>query len=136
MNHSHRGFTLIELIAVMILVGILSVVLMSRVGGVNSANVQSGRDSLVAALFFAQQTAMARDNIQFTSSGNTVNVTESGTSLTGYPVTLKGVTLSPASTFTYDRLGRIAGDGAVITIANNAGVSARVTVEASGYAHY
>src|SRR5690606_28086889 len=118
MKLSQRGFTLIELIAVMILIGILSVVLISRMGGVNTAGVQAGRDSLIAAFFFAQQTAMARaavDNeIDVVVSANTINVTENGNSLMGYPLTLSGgVTLiatvstpPPQPTFSYDKLGR------------------------------
>src|SRR5690606_41157052 len=99
MNRAHQGFTLIELIAVMILVGIFSVALMSRMGRVNTAGVQAGRDSLIAAFFFAQQTAMARaaadNDIQLSISGNNINVTENGNSLMGYPLLLSGgVTLT------------------------------------------
>lgn len=134
MHRPQRGFTLIELIAVMILVGILSVALMSRVDSVNTASVQAGRDSLVAALFFAQQAAMARGtDIQLATAGSQISVTEAGNPLVGYPLTLNGVTLT-ASNFSYDRLGRTT--GADITLTNNAGVSAIVTVEDSGYAHY
>jgi len=43
------GFTLIELIAVMILIGIVSVVLFSRMGSAGSAPIQSGRDDVIAA---------------------------------------------------------------------------------------
>src|SRR5690554_1410408 len=130
MYHQHRGFTLIELIAVILLVGILSVALMSRVGGASSANVQAGRDSLVAALFLAQQTAMARGtDIRLVTQGNQINVTEAGVSLPGYPLELTGVSLS-SNQFFYDRLGRTT--GASIQLTNSAGVSASVTVENSG----
>lgn len=124
----------------MILVGIMSVVLMSRMGGVNTAGVQAGRDSLIAALFFAQQTAMARaaagNDIQLSISGNNINVTENGNSLIGYPLPLSGgviLTATPA-TFRFDKLGRT--DSGVITISHSSGTSTRITVEASGYAHY
>src|SRR5690606_12050330 len=94
MTRYSTGFTLIELIAVMILVGILSVVLMSCMGGVNTAGVQAGRDSLIAAFFFAQQTAMARaaaDNpIEIVVNNNDIDVRENGSSLVGYPLALSG----------------------------------------------
>lgn len=137
MQHQHRGFTLIELIAVMILVGILSVALMSRVDSASSASVQAGRDSLVAALFFAQQVAMARGSSELRISGNSIEVRDENDNLIpGYPLVLQGAGFDPGNlqTLTYDRLGRTT--GADIRLTNNAGVSATVTVEDSGYAHY
>lgn len=134
MHSQQRGFTLIELIAVLVLVGIMSVVLMSRIGGANTAGVQAGRDSLIAAFFFAQQTAMARDGIQLTTSGNNVNVTEDGDSLIGYPLTLSDAVTLTSSSFTYDKLGRTSSGN--VTISHSSGTSATITVEESGYAHY
>lgn len=137
MRRSDRGFTLIELIAVIILVGIISVSLFSRIGNVQSASLQASRDDVIAALFFAQQTAMARSGIVVTVSTNSINVTENGTPLIihsgAYPLTLpSGVTATSAS-FSYDKLGKTSPGS--ITL-NGDGVSATITVEASGYAHY
>ena len=133
---TQQGFTLIELITVMILVGIISVTLFSRLGSVNSANIQAGRDDLIAALFFAQQSAMARSNIQLLLSTNSVSVTENGTPIKvhaqGYPLTLpSGVTVTPM-TLTYDKLGRTT--AATITLSATGGLTASITLEASGYA--
>ncbi len=137
MRKIHQGFTLIELIAVIIIISIMSVTLFSRLGSINNANVQAGRDDLIAALFFAQQAAMARSNIQLIVTSTTVSVTENGTPLIvhnkGYPLSFPtNVTATPA-TFTYDKLGRTT--AANITLSGSGGVSAIVTVEASGYAH-
>jgi len=137
MSKRERGFTLIELIAVMIIIGIISVSLFSRLGNVTSANLQAGRDDLIAALFFAQQTAMARSGIQAIVTASSVSVTENGTPLVvhekGYPLSFpSGVTATPA-TFTYDKLGRTT--AATINLTSTSGASASVTVEASGYAH-
>ena len=120
----------------MILVGIISVTLFSRLGSVNSANIQAGRDDLIAALFFAQQSAMARSNIQLILSTNSVSVTENGTPIKvhaqGYPLTLpSGVTVTPM-TLTYDKLGRTT--AATITLSATGGLTASITLEASGYA--
>ena len=133
---TQQVFTLIELITVMILVGIISVTLFSRLGSVNSANIQAGRDDLIAALFFAQQSAMARSNIQLILSTNSVSVTENGTPIKvhaqGYPLTLpSGVTVTPM-TLTYDKLGRTT--AATITLSATGGLTASITLEASGYA--
>lgn len=134
-----KGFTLIELISVMILVGVLSVTLVSRLGNVHSASVQSGRDDLIAALFFAQQTAMMRPNISVVISSNSVSVNENNNpirvSTSYYPLEMPaGVTLSSAI-LNYDKLGRTTETNITLTgSGNSSGVSARVRVEASGYA--
>ena len=134
-----KGFTLIELISVMILVGVLSVTLVSRLGNVHSASVQSGRDDLIAALFFAQQQAMMRKNISVVLSAGSITVRENNADISvstdRYPLRLPaGVTLSPA-TLVYDKLGRTTATDITLTgSGNSSGVTARVRVEASGYA--
>ncbi len=139
MIHKARGFTLIELITVMILIGIVSVMLVSRVGSVGTAPIQSSRDDLIAALFFAQQQAMMRKNISVVLSASSITVRENNAdipvSTDRYPLSLPaGVTLSPA-TLVYDKLGRTtATDIALTGSGNSSGVTARVRVEASGYA--
>ncbi len=139
MSYKAKGFTLIELITVMILVGIVSVVLVSRVGSVASAPIQSGRDDLIAALFFAQQTAMMRPNITVVIDAHSISVNENNVAIRissdHYPLAMPaGVTLSSA-TLTYDKLGRTTATNITLTgSGNSSGVSARVRVEASGYA--
>lgn len=137
MQRGERGFTLIELITVIILISIVSVTLFSRLGSVNSANIQVGRDDLIAALFFAQQTAMARSNIQLVLTTNSVSVTENGTPIKvhaqGYPLAFpSGVTTTPVI-LSYDKLGRTT--ATTISLSATGGLSASITLEASGYAH-
>lgn len=143
MNAKEHGFSLIELITVMILLGILSITLFSRLGPVNTAAVQSGRDDIIAALFFAQQTAMMRSNggnIKLLLTANSVSVTENDLPITVaadyYPLALpQGVTATSA-TFVFDKLGRTsAGTITVSGSGNTAGTSAVIQVEASGYAY-
>ncbi len=133
-----RGFSLIELITVMILLGIVSITLFSRMGAAGTAAVQSGRDDLIAALFFAQQTAMMRPNITLVITTNSISVRENGAPIVGthYPLAMpKGVALSPAGTLSYDKLGRTAATTISLTgSGNSSGVSASIRVEASGYA--
>lgn len=132
-----KGFSLIELVTVMILLGVVSVVLFSRVGSASTAPMQSGRDDLIAALFFAQQTAMARSGVQLVVTANSVSVTENGAPIVidskGYPLSFaSGVSVTP-KTFIYDKLGRTT--AGTITLSAPGGISASVVVEASGYAH-
>lgn len=140
-----KGFTLIELISIMVLVGVLSITLFSRLGNVHSVSVQAGRDDIIAALFFAQQTAMMRSsngNIKLVITSNTVSVTENNTpiaiSSNYYPLTLPdGVTVtSEPDTFSFDKLGRTTAGVINLTgSGNSSGTSARIQVEASGYAY-
>lgn len=144
MKSSDRGFSLIELITVMILIGIVSVTLFSRVGSVGTAAIQSGRDDLIAALFFAQQTAMMRPNITLEVTNNSISVNENGVPITGthYPLAMPaGVALDivgpliPPRTLSYDKLGRTTATTITLTgSGNSSGVLARIAVEASGYA--
>jgi len=137
---AQRGFTLIELISVLVLISVLSISLASRFNSVTTnASVQSGRDDLIAALFFAQQTAMARStgsNIQLVVSSSTVTVTESGVPIViskqAYPLSFPTGVTATTGTFTYDKLGHTT--AGTITLSKS-GTSATVTIEATGYAH-
>lgn len=135
-----QGFTLIELITVMILVGVVSVALISRIGSANTAAIQSSRDDLIAALFFAQQQAMMRSDITLELTANSVSVNEDGTpikvSSDFYPLTVPAGVSLPALTLSYDKLGRTTRTSIVLTgSGNSSGVSATIQVEASGYAY-
>jgi MSHA pilin protein MshC len=139
MKKSDLGFTLIELITVMILVGILSVTLFSRLGPLGTAPIESGRDDLIAALFFAQQQAMMRSNITFVATASSISVNENNVPLKvssdHYPLQMPAeVSLSPI-TLAYDKLGRTTPTNITLTgSGNSSGVSASIRVEASGYA--
>jgi len=136
---SDRGFSLVELIAVIVILGVLAFATVPRFLNLNT-DLQTSRDDLVAALFFAQQIAMARDSstnaVQFVSTANTLSVTENTTDLlnggTQYPLALPaGVTVT-ARTLNYDKLGRIpAATSFTITRGSD---TLTVQVSGSGYA--
>mgnify|MGYP006212879619 CR=1 FL=1 len=138
-NIFKKGFTLIELIAVLVVVSVVSLTIGNKFYNSSFAFVQASRDDIIAALFFAQQTAMARDNIQLSITANTINVTENGNPIRihsdAYPLALpSGVNVTAVpSTYSYDKLGKTTPGS--ITVSRD-GVSATITVEASGYAHY
>jgi MSHA pilin protein MshC len=135
-----RGFTLVELIAVMILVSVLSITLFSRLGAVHTTAIQAGRDDLIAALFFAQQQAMMRSNISLELTANSVSVNENGNPIQVsndyYPLRMPEGVILPALTLGYDKLGRTTATEIVLMgSGNSSGVSATIQVDASGYAY-
>lgn len=133
MRKSEHGFTLLELITVMILIGVISISLFSRIGSTGTAPVQSSRDDLIAALFFAQQQAMMRPGITLVVASTAVSVNRNGNPIR-VSTFARGVTASPV-TLSYDRLGRTSAANIVVTgSGNSSGVSATVRVETSGYA--
>ena len=141
-SKQQAGFTIVELIAVMVIISVIAVSFSSLLRD-GSSNVLAGRDDLVAALFYAQQVAMARDSntnpITFRIiNNNTITVEENGSPLTDggvtYPLNMPaGITLAPTNLMRdYDKLGRTT--ATVITVSGGGG-SAQVTLSASGYAN-
>jgi len=137
----NRGFSLIELIAVIIVLGIISIVVFARFDNADTVAVQTGRDQVLNALFLAQQLAMVRspnDSVQVSLDATSVNITENGASLNqggvSYPLTLpEGVSITAGTgDYDYDKLGRTT--PATIALSRG-GTSASITLEASGYAH-
>jgi MSHA pilin protein MshC len=139
MKKGEYGFTLLELITIIVLIGVISIVLFSRMDSTGTAPIQSSRDDLIAALFFAQQQAMMRSNIKLVLTTNTISVEENNIPIkvtsNYYPLGVAtGVTLTPITLY-YDKLGRTTPTNITLTgSGNSSGVSARVRVEASGYA--
>lgn len=137
-NTQQNGFTLVELVSVLIIVGVLSVTLSSRFSSSGAAKVQAVRDDIIRALFFAQQTSMARPLITLVVTSGDVSVKENGNDIVvdkdGYPFTFPpGVTAS-AIVLTYDKLGHTS--AGTITVSETAGpASATISIQASGYAY-
>lgn len=138
------GFTLIELVVVILLIGIISFVAAPRFFNSSVIMERSAADELISALRFTQQMAMSRGGgIELSTTANSYNVkyTASGTLLkspdrTGdYNKTLSlpsGVTINTV-TIAFTGLGEPSPNiDTTITIGSYV-----ITVEAeTGYAHY
>jgi MSHA pilin protein MshC len=141
-----RGFTLIELTVVIIIVGILSVVAVAKLTGVDAFEVQGFFDSTKAAVRFAQKLAVAqRTNVVVVVNATSVSVcyTNPGCGspvtdpTTGQAMTVSaptGVSVTGPASVSFDGLGR-ANPGGTITV-NGAGISRSLVIEQeTGYVH-
>lgn len=131
----HRGFTVVELITVLVLVGVLAVVAMPRLDGALSLRGAGWRDQLQAGLLQARVLAQGHRRLvcvtvaigEIRLSMASVNPASScNTTLTGldgdarWAVDGNGIalSLSPAGTLFFQPDGRVTSDGAGITAVN------------------
>ncbi len=141
-----KGFTLIELIAIILLIGILGGVVASRSIPNTTLQLQAGRDETVSALFIAQSRAMAQaDPVRVLISTTSIDIRQdhnqdatfsADESLTvagvRYPLSFRGGVISSTHQLDYDRLGQTA--ATVITL-SKAGKTVNVQVSGTGYAY-
>lgn len=148
-----RGFTMIELIVIMMVVGIMAVVALPRMDSLRGFDEAGYRDKVKATLEYARKSAVAgRRNVQVAIAGSGLTVTRqtatpegegaAGWAALNLPGTNTnafaapgGVTLSPDSgTITFDPLGRaVTLSPSSFMISGGAGT---ITIEAeTGYVH-
>ncbi len=152
---NEHGFTLVELVAVIVIVGIISVAAIPRFFSSNTFNSRGFYDQAISALRYAQKAAIAQhryvcvtfasnsitlmyDPTSPSTSHTTASCTQNLASPAGaasYVVTApSGVTLSGGTAFYFDALGNPSSSSAQsITVS---GYSTAITVEAvTGYVH-
>jgi MSHA pilin protein MshC len=143
------GFTLTELVVVIVVAGILSAVIYNRVS-VSDFKAEGSTDEVKAALRYAQKLAVAqRRNVAVTVSGATVSLCYYSAGCTASvtkppttdPFTVTApATITPATTFYFDAQGRpTQTSGALLASATSLSVGGgtrTVTVEAqTGFVH-
>jgi MSHA pilin protein MshC len=127
-SRAQRGFTLPELVAVLVLVGLLAAVALPKMQGALSMRDDAWHDEVVSALRHAHQTAVSHRRLVCVTVGAgsvTLSIaaanpaTSCGTALAGpggaaaYASTDSGsASLSPAGTIYFQPSGRATSDGA------------------------
>jgi len=142
MDDDQRGFTLIELIMVMVIVGILAVVAVPRFFDNNTFQARGIADQVQSSLRYAQKIAIAQHKLV------AVNITtgtssDCGLTLVGGNVKCQislpsGVTVTPAppQTFTFNALGQPQPNAQASVVIAGGGVTSTITIEAeTGYVH-
>ena len=140
-----RGFTLVELITIMVIVGILAVAAMPRFFDRNTFESRGFYDQLISTLRYAQKAAVAQHRfVCVTFAANSITLTYGvtaacGSDLTGptgaapYTVTAPGgVTMSGGAAFNFNALGRPSAAQSITV----SGYTTAIVVEAeTGYVH-
>ncbi|SHI05600.1 type II secretion system protein [Ferrimonas marina] len=131
-----RGFTLIELVVVIILVSILSVFALPRLLGASSYQTEVTRDALIADLRVMQQHRLAGQGCQLIAGSDAYRLDgdcEGGRSLSGLSLFLGS---SESFTLTMDAMGRPTGDcdnGCALQLVGQSNLS--ICLESEGYVH-
>jgi prepilin-type N-terminal cleavage/methylation domain-containing protein len=131
------GFTLIEVIAVMIIIGILAAIMLPRIdfGGTSSKASVAGAANMVASdIRYTQECAMANrvsKSIAFTSGQNSYTfpaTIPSTSSLDPSGRLPSGVTTGTTITFTFNSLGEPTGGGGSSVTVSAGGITGTITV--------
>jgi MSHA pilin protein MshC len=143
------GFTLIELIIIMMIVSVLAIAAIPRLLGTQTFDARSFHDQTVAALRYAQKAAIAqRRTVCVTAGTGSITLTIASaagsstcdTSLAGptgsSPFAINapsGVSYSAAASFSFSSLGQPSGSTKIFQVN---GVADSITVEQeTGYVH-
>jgi MSHA pilin protein MshC len=143
--YSQAAFTLIELIAVLVIMGILATTVLIRVTP-GDGNLQAAKNDVLAGLVFARETAMARSDgessvtfaITNTTTETTIDVQVNDASINNinqsYPLILSGdvIITSTVSQILFTNLGETAEQAIVLEDDDR---SLTINVSGVGYAY-
>ena len=140
------AFTLIELIAVLVIVGILSATILIRITP-GDANIQAAKNDVLAGLIFARETAMARSDgssvVKLIATVNSIDVQINDTSIRNinqhYPLVLPGnVTITSVEPVSGEQQLQFTHLGETVEqtiVLEDEDLSLTIIVSGVGYAH-
>ncbi len=142
-----RGFTLTELLVVIMILGVMAIVVLPRFANQDDFELQGTYDKVLSTVRYAQKIAIgSRSSVLLTFAGNglsacfapagscTSDVTDPTTGSALQATGSSAVTVSGTS-FSFDALGRPSSGPLTVTVANGA-LTRTFTVEAeTGHAH-
>ncbi len=140
------GFTLVELITVLVILGIIGVTVSSRLAPTATFQLQASRDRVLAAFFIAQQRAMSQTlGVQLLASpsaidmrvdtdgdGNFADEASFNLDENAFPIQLDDNQTLSNGTFTFDRLGYTGAGTLTLTQGSR---SVDINVSSTGYAY-
>ena len=94
---NQSGFTLIEIVVILVIIGILAATVSSRFLGSNTFNATIVRDQIIALARNAQQASLGRSSVSLTLTPNgagnqlTIDISDSGGSINSVELELDGV---------------------------------------------
>lgn len=119
MCNNRRGFTFVELVVVIVLLGIMSAFALPKFFNVGDYQARGAYDEVTGALRYAQKLAVGSGcEVQVSIAGNSYELqqratdctTGSFTAISGHPIdrgTISGTSLSAShTTFIFDNMGR------------------------------
>ena len=147
MAYRHAGFTLIEMVMMLILIGILAVVFVPRAPSKGSLTIAGQAQQLASDIRYVQTLSMTRGQrycLNLTSTGYSMTTSNCSTSVgvehpagVAFPITLDGVTLSwsnlPGNLVTFTGKGEPCTDAAAATAL---AASAVITLSGDGGPRY